>query len=81
MYTRKEYEQRIEELHPVAREIVATKTPDEARGIISKMNAEDAYIMGMWLGKMLVLDELAHAVTNVVVKIEKRSVPNVSNLN
>ncbi len=72
MYTKEEYERRIQELAPVVREIVATKTPDDAREMISKMNPEDAYIMGMWLGKMLVLDELACAVSGIVVKVEER---------
>ena len=81
MYTKEEYERRIQELAPVVREIVATKTPDEAREMISKMNAEDAYIMGMWLGKMLVLDELACAVSGIVVKVEKREIFSGPNLN
>lgn len=81
MYTKEEYKRRIQELAPVAKEIVERKTPDEAREMISKMIPEDAYIIGMWLGKLLVLDELTHALTSVVVKIEKRTVPDVSNLN
>lgn len=81
MYTKEEYKRRIKELLPVAQEIVERKTPDEAREMISKMIPEDAYIIGMWLGKMLILNDLAHAVTSVVVKIEKRSAPIVQNFN
>lgn len=81
MYTTEEFERRIKELAPVAREIAATKTPDEAREIISKMNPEDAYIIGMHLGKMLVLDELECAVSGIVVKVEKRVISSGPNLN
>lgn len=81
MYTKEEYKRRIEELAPVAREIAATKTPDEAREIFSKMNPEDAYIIGMHLGKMLTLDELACAVSSIVVKVEKRVITSGPNLN
>lgn len=81
MYTQKEYIRRIKELAPVARDIAEKKTPDEAREEISKMNPEDAYIMGMWLGKMLVLDELAQAITSVVVTKVERRIPFVQNLN
>jgi hypothetical protein len=81
MYTREEYKRRIQELFPVAQEIVERKTPDEAREEISKMIPEDAYIIGMWLGKLLVLDELAHAVTSIVVPKVERRIPFVQNPN
>lgn len=81
MYTTEEYKQRIKELAPVAREIVATKKPDEAKLMISKMNPEDAYIIGMHIGNMLALDELACAVPGMVVKVEKRVISSGPNLN
>jgi len=81
MYTTEEYKRRIQELAPVAREVIATKPPDEAREMISKMNAEDAFIIGMHLGKMLTLDELECAVSSMVVKVEKRVISGCPNLN
>lgn len=70
MYTEEEYKRRIKELLPVAKEIVQRKTPDEAREMVSKMSPEDAYIMGMWLGKMLQFDDFTRALSSIVVKIE-----------
>jgi len=70
MYTEEEYKRRIKELLPVAKEIVQRKTPDEARETVSRMNPEDAYIIGMWLGKMLQFDDFTRALSGIVVKIE-----------
>ena len=70
MYTEEEYKRRIKELLPVAQEIVQRKTPDEARETVSKMSPEDAYIMGMWLGKMLQFDDFTRALSGIVMKIE-----------
>lgn len=70
MYTEEEYKRRIKELLPVAKEIVEKKTPDEARETVSRMNPEDAYIIGMWLGKMLQFDDFTRALSGIVVKIE-----------
>lgn len=70
MYTEEEYKRRIKELLPVAKEIVQRKTPDEARETVSKMSPEDAYIMGMWLGKMLQFDDFTRALSGIVAKIE-----------
>lgn len=81
MYTDEEYKRRIKELAPVAKEIVERKTPEEAREMVSKMNPEDAYIVGMWLGKMLQFDDFTRAISGVVVKIQKSEVPNDFDLN
>lgn len=81
MYTRDEYRNRIKELAPVARELAERKTPDKARGIVSKMSPEDAYIIGRWLGKMLALDDFASTVAGIVIKIENREAPGDFNLN
>ncbi len=77
MYTKEEYEKRIKELEPVAMEITEKKTPDETREMISKMNPEDAHILGIWIGKMLQLDEFMNTISGVVVKIVKKEMPNV----
>ena len=81
MYTDEEYKRRIKELCPVAKEIVERKMPDEAREMVSRMNPEDAYIVGMWLGKMLQFDDFSHALSSIVMKIEKREVPHEFDLN
>lgn len=76
MYTEEEYKKRIKELLPVAQEIIEKKTPDEAREMVSGMSPEDAYIVGMWLGKMLQFDESTHALSGIGVNIGKRRVSN-----
>lgn len=76
MYTKEEYNRRIKELYPVVKEIIERKTPDEAREMVSKMNPEDAYIVGMWIGKILELDDLTRALSGIVVQIEKKEVSN-----
>jgi hypothetical protein len=81
MYTEEEYKRRIKELLPVAKEIVERKTPDEAREMVSRMIPEDAYIMGMWLGKMLQFDDFTRALSGIVVNLEKRDVSNDFGLN
>lgn len=81
MYTDEEYKRRIKELLPVAKEIVERKTPDEAREMVSRMNPEDAYIVGMWLGKMLQFDDFSRALSGIVVNIEKRRAPDDFYLN
>ena len=81
MYTEEEYRRRIKELAPVAKEIIERKTPGEAREMVSRMNPEDAYIVGMWLGKMLQFDDFARALSGIVVKIEKKEVPHEFDLN
>jgi len=81
MYTEEQYKRRIKELLPVAQEIVQRKTPDEAREMVSRMNPEDAYILGMWLGKMLQFDDFARALSSIVVKTENRRLSNEFNLN
>ena len=81
MYTEEEYKRRIKELLPVAKEIVEKKTPDEAREMVSRMSPEDAYIMGMWLGKMLQFDDFKRALSGIVVNLENRRVSNDFGLN
>lgn len=81
MYTDEEYKRRIKELAPVAKEIVEKKTPDEAREMVSRMNPEDAYIIGMWLGKMLQFDDFSRALSGMVVNIENRRFSNDFYLN
>jgi len=81
MYTEEQYKRRIKELLPVAKEIVERKTPDEARGMVSRMNPEDAYIVGMWLGKMLQFDDFSRALSGMVVKIESGRLSNDFGLN
>lgn len=81
MYTDDEYKRRIKELLPVAQEIVQRKTPDEAREMVSNMNPEDAYIVGMWLGKMLQFDDFSRALSGIFVNIEKGGVPDDFYLN
>lgn len=81
MYTTEEYKRRIKELAPVAKEIVERKTPEEAREMVSKMNPEDAYIVGIWLGKMLQFDDFTRALSGIVVNLEKSEVSNDFDLN
>lgn len=81
MYTDEEYNRRIKELAPVAREIVEKKTPDEAREMVSRMNPEDAYIIGMWLGKMLQFDDFTRALSGLVMKIESGRLSDEFGLN
>ena len=50
MYTHAEYAKRVKELKPVAEELMG-KYPEEARRIVSEMSTEDAYIIGIWIGK------------------------------
>lgn len=81
MYTEEEYKRRIKELAPVVKEIIERKTPDEAREMVSKMNPEDAYIVGMWLGKMLQFDDFTRALSGIVMKIESGRLSNDFGLN
>ena len=81
MYTEEQYKRRIKELLPVATEIIERKTPDEAREMVSSMNPEDAYILGMWLGKMLQFDDFKRALSGIVMKIENRRLSNDFDLN
>lgn len=81
MYTEEEYKRRIKELAPVAKEIIEKKTPDEAREMVSKMNPEDAYIVGIWLGKMLQFDDFTSALSSIVMKIESGRLSNDFGLN
>lgn len=81
IYTEEQYKRRIKELLPVAMEIIERKTPDEAREMVSRMNPEDAYILGMWLGKMLQFDDFKRALSSIVGNIQKREVPNEFGLN
>lgn len=81
MYTEEEYKRRIKELLPVAKEIVEKKTPDEARETVSRMNPEDAYIIGMWLGKMLQFDDFTRALSGIVMKIESGRLSDEFGLN
>jgi hypothetical protein len=53
MYTKEEYEKRIDELESVAIDYIKYKRPIEAREAASKMTSEDAYIFGMCIGKIL----------------------------
>jgi len=49
--------------------------------MVSSMNPEDAYILGMWLGKMLQFDDFKRALSSIVGKIQKCEVPNEFGLN
>lgn len=53
MYTKEEYEKRIDELKSVAIDHIKYKRPIEAREVASKMTPEDAYIFGLCIGKIL----------------------------
>ncbi len=81
MYSDEEYKRRIKELFPVAQEIVEKKTPDEAREMVSRMNPEDAYIIGMWLGKMLQFYDFTCALSGIVMKIESGRLSDEFGLN
>jgi hypothetical protein len=53
MYRKEEYIKRIDELGDVAMNLIMNQTPDETRKIASEMSAEDAYILGVHIGKIL----------------------------
>lgn len=58
MYNQEEYEKRIKELQPVALDLIQNKHPIEVREAASKMNPEDAYILGMHIGTILQIAKL-----------------------
>lgn len=53
MYTDEEYKKRVEELDPIAKDLIMNKKPTEARKIASEMSTEDAYILGEHIGGLL----------------------------
>ena len=81
LYTEEEYKRRIKELAPVAKKIIERKTPDEAREMVSGMSPEDAYIVGIWLEKMLQFDDFTRALSGIVVKIQNSEVSDEFDLN
>lgn len=56
MYTDTEYKAKITEIEPIALALVTNFRSKDARIIASKMNSEDAYILGMCIGTILQLD-------------------------
>lgn len=58
MYSKEEYEKRMKELQPVALDLIQNKRPIEIREAASKMNPEDAYILGMHIGTILQITKL-----------------------
>lgn len=53
MYTNEEYKKRVEELDPIAKDLIMNKRPTDARKIASEMSTEDAYILGEHIGGLL----------------------------
>ena len=58
MYSKEEYEKRIKELQPVALDFIQNKRHIELREAASRMNPEDAYILGMHVGTILQITKL-----------------------
>jgi hypothetical protein len=52
---------RVVELKSVALDHIKYKHPTETREAASKMTAEDAYIFGIWVGKILQVAKLVPA--------------------
>lgn len=53
MYTSEERKKRVEELDPIAKDLIMNKRPGDARKMISEMCPEDAYILGEHIGGLL----------------------------
>lgn len=53
MCTNEERKKRVEELDPVAKDLIMNKRPEDARKMISEMCPEDAYILGEHIGGLL----------------------------
>ena len=53
MYSDEERKKRVEELDPVAKDLIDNKKPEDARKMISEMCPEDAYILGEHIGALL----------------------------
>lgn len=70
MYTDEEYKKRIEELEPIAKDVIMNKRPGEAREMASGMNPDDAYILGMHIGGLLEIGYHKHGndVRGAVIK-------------
>lgn len=77
-YTKEEYSKKIDELRPVAHDLIANKTPDEGLELVSRMNPVDAYILGRIIGGALQADidrkELMRAVSAVGQIMERREI-------
>lgn len=56
MYTEEEYKKKVLELHHVAQDWIANKSPEEVLRLIDKMSSADAYIMGRLIGCMMQAD-------------------------
>ena len=53
MYTDEEFKKRVEELEPVAKELIMKKKPMDARKVASEMSPDDAYILGRHIGGLI----------------------------
>lgn len=84
-YTKKEYRKKIDELRPVAYDLMANKTPEDALEMASMMDPVDAYIMGRIIGGVLQAEadakEFMRVIPGLVVKIEKAERGQVHNVN
>jgi len=58
MYTDEEYKKRVVELGDIAMDLIMNKCPNDTREAASKMNPEDAYILGVHVGTILHIAEL-----------------------
>jgi len=56
MYTDIEYKARIKEIEPMALALVTSFKSKDATIIVSKINSEDSYILGMHIGHLLQID-------------------------
>lgn len=56
MYTNIEYKAKTKEIEPIALALLINFESKDAMVIISKMNSEDSYILGMCIGTLLQID-------------------------
>ncbi len=75
-FTKEDYNKKIEQLRPVAEDLIATKTPEEGMELVSSMDPVDAYILGRIIGQALQADadmkEFMRAISAVDQMMEKK---------
>lgn len=80
MYTEEEYKKKVLELHHVAQDWMANKSPQEVLELIDEMSPADAYIMGRIIGCALQADtdmkEFMRAISVAGQMIERKEIQN-----
>lgn len=78
MYATEEYKKRVEELDPIAKDLIMNKRPDDARKMASEMSPEDAYMLGEHIGGLLEIgyhmhgNDIRGALVKAMEKEEKK---------